>query len=87
MWKLLNGAPLPNWVKLLALGASVGILVGANQVMLTGLVESQNKTTAAVEELRKELREKTATKTELLLIGQQIEIMSDRINVVELKSK
>lgn len=85
MLKLLNGTPLPNWVKLLALGASVGVIAGVNHNMMDGLVKSQDKTTAALEELRVEIRDKSATKNEMFLLSQQLETLSHRIDALEIK--
>lgn len=84
---LLNGAPLPNWVKLIVLGALVGIIWGGQQNAVSRLRETQEETTQAVNELRLEIREKLVTEKEFLLLGQRVESNSRRIEAMERRER
>lgn len=79
----MNGMPLPNWLKLVVLGAGLGIVIGVNQSSVAALQETQRATTAEIRELRQDVRERLVTRQEFDLLVKQVQGVVRRVEISE----
>ena len=76
---ILDGAPVPNWVKLLVVGGVCGTIWATQQSAVTQLQRGQIETTAAINELRVDIRERLITRSEFELLAQKVEANARRL--------
>lgn len=78
---LLNGAPLPNWVKLVVLGAVVGIAIGVNQSAVSTIAKGQEQLRAEVVALRFDMKEAMIFRDDVLRV--RLDSLERRIESLE----
>jgi hypothetical protein len=70
-------------LKLVVLGAGLGIVIGVNQSSVAALQETQRATTAEIRELRQDVRERLVTRQEFDLLVKQVQGVVRRVEISE----
>lgn len=82
---LMNGANLPNWVKLIAVGFALASIWIGQQSAVSELQKGQTEIAEAVREVRLEMRDRLVTNAEFALLVQRVESNSRRLDFIESK--
>lgn len=79
----MNGAQLPNWTKLVAVGFALASVWFANQNTVHELQRAQIEITKAIGEVRLEMRERLVTNAEFAILRERVESNARRLDALE----
>lgn len=83
LMRLLNGAPLPDWLKLLVLGAVVGIAIGVNQMSIRTLSSGQIEMKQEIIGLREDMRTILVPRAEFDFLKDRVSDQKRRLELLE----
>lgn len=79
----MNGAKLPNWVKLVGVGFAVASIWFTNQNVVHELQKGQTEIADGIKDVRLEMRDRLVTNTEFALLAQRVESNARRLDAIE----